>query len=965
MRLHASHVGPMRRVAILVALLALGVVLTVPFSVVSEMRGMASYLPLHILFETFSLVVSMLIFAVCWHAHDRNLPGNIVLLACAFFAAGLINFAHMLSFAGMPDFVTPSGPKKAIDFWLAERSLASIALLAAVIMPWRPFASAATRHVLFVAAIAVTVFIYWLILFHQEKLPHTFISGQGLTALKIAWEYAIISLNLATALVLWVRMRGPQPYNAAALFGAVCAMALSEFFFTLYAEVTDVFNLMGHVYKAVAYLLLYRAIFVEAIESPYTRLSVSQNQLQATLDAVPDNLFEFGPDGRYHGLHTTRDDLLVSSVENLLEKTVADVLPPEAAATVMSALREARENGHSYGKVIELPLAQGRRWFELSVSRKPVEAGLEPRFIVLSRDITERIQAREILRRNEMSLGVARAIGKIGSWSFDARTGRAERSEEFCRLLGIPQQQVIDAEASDMEAFSMEAFDPGVFVRVVHPDDLDKVIGAWGEAMLGLAYDIEHRIVVGGETRWIRNCAQMERDMEGNIFAAMGMMQDISAAKNAQMEITRLSRAYRLLSRVNEVIVRSTDRSELFPAICEAAVESGLFRFAWVGMLDENWVIPVSQAGAEDGYLSGKFNILINDEHTGKGPTARAIREGAHVVCQDIEQDPGMAPWRDEALKRGFRSSAAFPIREQGGDTGAISVYAAEVQFFTPDIVGLMRELAADVSFALDTFAGNERRKRAEAGLKQLNTELEQRVAERTRQLEMVNKELESFCYSVSHDLRTPLRSIDGFSQILLKKYHGQLDATGKDYLGRVRRATQHMGNLIDDMLQLSQVIRGTLKWEPINLSKIAAGVADDLRKAHPERRVRFVLQQNLEVHADLGLLRIAMDNLLGNAWKYTGKKAGAEIEFGASEIDGERVFFVRDNGAGFNMEYAHKLFGAFQRLHGANEFEGTGIGLATVQRIIHRHHGKVWAEAKEGQGATFYFTLPQPEREA
>jgi signal transduction histidine kinase len=513
-----------------------------------------------------------------------------------------------------------------------------------------------------------------------------------------------------------------------------------------------------------------------------------------------------------------------------------------------------------------------------------------------------------------------------------------------------------------MEVFRMEAFGPGVIVRAIHPDDLDRVIDAWGEAMLGAAYDIEHRVLVGGETRWVRNCAVIERDAQGNILSGMGMLQDITVAKSAQMDIERLNHLYRLLSRVNEAIVRAPAKHELFEAVCQAAIESGLFRFAWVGMLDGNWVIPVAHGGVEQGYMSGKFGILIDDERTGNGPTGRAIREDAHVIAQDIEHDPSMAPWRDDALMRGFRASAAFPIHEAGTVVGAVNVYAMEAQFFTPDIVDLMLELAADISFALNAFAERERRELAEREVLHLNAVLERRVADRTRQLEMTNKELDAFSYSVSHDLRAPLRSIDGFSQMLLKKHHGQLDAQSEDYLERICRATRRMGQLIDDLLRLAHVTRSTLKQIPVDLSKLAHETVEELHKAHPERTVEFAAQTGLTVHGDPGLLRVLMENLIGNAWKYTGKKAHAKIEFGAYTRDGEPVFFVRDNGAGFNMDYAGKLFGAFQRLHGENEFQGTGIGLATVQRIVHRHGGTVWAEAREGEGATFYFTLPQPE---
>lgn len=451
--------------------------------------------------------------------------------------------------------------------------------------------------------------------------------------------------------------------------------------------------------------------------------------------------------------------------------------------------------------------------------------------------------------------------------------------------------------------------------------------------------------------------------MQGQSPVFIAIIQDATGRKDNEAKIERLTRTHRLLTRVNEAIVRAQNRDGLFKAICNAAMESELFRFVWIGMLDEQKlsVMPATCAGLDEGYTD-KLNIRLDDEFTGNGPTGRAIREGTHVVCHDIEHDPCMAPWRDEALKRGYRASAVFPIREEWCVVGAINVYAADTHFFTSDIIQLMLELAADVSFALGVFVERNRREWAEDEINQLNVALEHRVLERTCQLEAANKELEAFSYSVSHDLRAPLRSIDGFSQILLKTHSDRLDATGQDYLQRVRRASQRMGHLIDDLLQLSQVARSSIRREPVDLSEIAEFVADDLRKTNPERQVQFDLQQGISMQADPGLLRIVMENLLGNAYKFTGKKAEAKIEFGKHDIDGESVFFVRDNGDGFNMDYVHKLFGAFQRLHGAGEFEGTGIGLATVQRIIHRHNGRIWAEGKEGQGATFCFTLPQRE---
>jgi PAS domain S-box-containing protein len=305
--------------------------------------------------------------------------------------------------------------------------------------------------------------------------------------------------------------------------------------------------------------------------------------------------------------------------------------------------------------------------------------------------------------------------------------------------------------------------------------------------------------------------------------------------------------------------------------------------------------------------------------------------------------------------------------------SGAKTDYRHEYRFLHRD--GKYRFIYDELRFIRDEFGRPVEiigfflditsRKEAEEALKvseekfrMLNAELERRVIERTAQLEMTNQELEAFSYSVSHDLKAPLNAIDGFTRILLDTHAGQLDSKALDHLGRVRDAAGRMSQLIDDLLRLSHVMRAELKKSRVDLTCLAREVAAELQGTEPGRQVSFVIAPSLSIDADLNLMRIVIDNLMRNAWKFTGKHPTALIEVGAEERDGERVFFVRDNGAGFDMSYAGKLFGAFQRLHRISEFEGTGIGLAIVKRIISRHGGRIWAEGKTGEGAVFWFTL-------
>ena len=258
-----------------------------------------------------------------------------------------------------------------------------------------------------------------------------------------------------------------------------------------------------------------------------------------------------------------------------------------------------------------------------------------------------------------------------------------------------------------------------------------------------------------------------------------------------------------------------------------------------------------------------------------------------------------------------------------------------------------VRDKAGAITRWFGTCTNIDAVKRTEEGLRRANAETA-----------AANRELEAFSYSVAHDLRTPLRSIDGFSQALLEDNAPQLDDRGKAHLARVRAAAQRMARLIDDLLSLARIGRAELHREDIDLTSVARAIGDRLREAYPSREVELCVQDGLTLEGDAVLLGVVMENLLGNAWKFTSRGATARIEVGEASMDGQAAYFVRDDGAGFDMAHASRLFVAFQRMHTAEEFPGTGIGLATVQRIIRRHGGELWAESRVGKGATFFFTV-------
>jgi PAS domain S-box-containing protein len=466
-----------------------------------------------------------------------------------------------------------------------------------------------------------------------------------------------------------------------------------------------------------------------------------------------------------------------------------------------------------------------------------------------------------------------------------------------------------------------------------------------------------------GESGYVRISGEPIFDEAGAFCGYRGVTRDVTLEYLAQRRIDLVTRLYAALSEVNEAVARSSEPLALFRDVCRICCERASFSLAYVALVDGNLAVPVVGHGATS-FIEGLVLPLDPERPEDRPPLAIAVRSMQPNISNDFESDPVFPQTlRERGARIGTRAAAAFPLIVNGKAIGALSLHARQPGFFEQELIDLLGRMVANVSYALEKIEQDAVVTRTQAELAQLNRELEERVRRRTVDLEAANRELESFSYSVSHDLRAPVRHIDGFVRLLREELGAGASKEVNHYVDRISVAAHRMGVLIDDLLTFSRTARASPACRAVELNTLVREVIGELNAETAGRKIKWSIEPLPRVSADPTLLRLVLQNLIGNALKYTRTRESAEIEIGADKrAPGDAVIHVRDNGVGFDMRYSDKLFGVFQRLHREQDFEGTGIGLATAQRIVHRHGGEIWGEGAPDQGAKFSFTIALAE---
>jgi PAS domain S-box-containing protein len=659
-----------------------------------------------------------------------------------------------------------------------------------------------------------------------------------------------------------------------------------------------------------------------------TEAEARWRELAAVVESAQDAIVTTNLHLQVKSWNAAAEKLLGRKASAMLGQSLLGLIPEPQQDSVREKLEQLRR-GEPVALVQTLALGNDEQALELSISLSPLrnQAGDITGVSSIMRDLGPVRRAERALQASEQRFRVMADAAPVMMWIADTEKQCTWVNKAWLDFTGRP----VESELGH-----------GWFANI-HEDDREAVMAALQTAFdHRVKCEIEYRFRRDdGQYRWIFERGIPHLAPDGAFLGYIGTCLDVTERKQAeealQQKFDELRTAQQALRKQNEQLALSQQALE-----AERSRYRELFDSAPVGYIISTPQGVIQQANAAAAallnesleFLSGfpMVRLLAKEDR----PTFFAhIGRLTRQVVEKVEN------WE-----------VVLQPHQRVAFSCAITVNLVRDEMGKPS--GL-RWLMRDIS----------ERKQAEQKVLRLNTELEQRVRDRTAELQKANQELEAFSYSVSHDLRAPLRSIAGFSKAVLEEYRDKLDKQAVTYLQHANDASKRMSQLIEDLLAFSRYTRCEMRRQHVDLSALAEGIVTDLLRSDPKRNVEVKIAPGIQVDGDEALLRIAMQNLLDNAWKFTGKKPNARIELGIAEKNGGSAYFVQDNGAGFSMEHARRLFGVFQRLHSTEEFPGTGVGLATVRRIFHRHGGDIWAESEVDKGATFYFTVPGEQSKA
>jgi PAS domain S-box-containing protein len=940
-----------------------------------------SYLLFHNLIEIITISIAFSLFILTWNTRKYLASNYLRLLGIGYVFIAVIDLLHTLAFKGMNIF-PPYGANLPTQLWIAARYFQATTLIAAALLVERKV----TNQVIFIGYTGVLLMIMAIIF--SGNFPDCFIEGKGLTSFKINSEYVITILLLFSFFLLYRKRKHFSDKVFILIAASIICTVVSEMSFTAYISVYGFANMVGHFAKLAAFLFIYSAILVTGLRDPFElifrELNQAEEELRTTNETLDEKVRERTAaldeslsvrkraeeelqrlNRELQAISNCNQVLIRADDEQALLNNICRIISEEAGyrlvwvgyaehddsktvrpvawagfdngyvANANLSWSASTERGHGpggesirSGKIVyiqdfttdermspwrENALQRGYRSV-ISMPLKDENANVFGILLIYSTEINA-FTPDELRLLDELAGDLAYGITVIRT------RNESKKAEEKAILLASIVESSEDAIISKSLDGTILSWNNGaekiygyteneiigksisILLSPEHPDDIQQILEKIKKGEHIEHYETMRRRKDGKDIHVALTVSPI-RDTEGRVVAASTIGSDITGRKEAE-EALRTASLYS----------RSLIEASLDPLVTISADGK---------ITDVNLATELVTGVSRERLIYSDFSDYFTDP------------EKARAGYQQV-------------LSQGLVRDYPLTIRHTSGKTTDVLYNAAVYKSESGELQGVFAA-ARDIT----------KSKQAEEEIRKLNQELEQRVLDRTTQLEASNKELEAFAYSISHDLRAPLRHIDGFIELLKMEIAASLDEQEQHYMMAISDSAKRMGSLIDDLLSFSRMGRSEISKRQVDLNKL---IQDVIQEFEPEAEGRTILWQISALPAitgDKAMLRIVLVNLIANALKFTRTREQAEIEIGFSQDkDTGTVIFVRDNGVGFDQNYAGKLFGVFQRLHRADEFEGTGIGLANVRRIIARHGGRTWAEGEIGKGATFYFTIP------